>query len=120
MVKEQNKNVNIKIYTPQTLIAIHKHLREGDLVQIAVKTQTTANYVGIVMRGNRNMCVCRQGKGQEIVLAALELLELRKTEAKAKRDAALAKLESFRKEVSNFENKIISIDILLMQPSQNN
>ncbi len=119
--KETNKDENTKIYTPNNLKAINKHLKQGDLVEIAITANTSYSHVRQVMTGNRGFCVCRNTNTQKIVETALALIALRKSEAIEKRNLALQQIKVARETASALQIAISEMENLLQpQPQQNN
>jgi hypothetical protein len=119
--KETNKIEKSNIYTPNNLKAINKHLKQGDLIEIAITANTSYSHVRQVMTGNRGFCVCRNTNTQKIVETALTLIALRKSEAIEKRNLALEQIKVARDEASALQIAISEMENLLQpQPQQNN
>jgi hypothetical protein len=119
---ENKAKEKAKVYTPTTLQAINRHLKQGDLAEIAITANTSYSHVRQVMTGNRGFCVCRNTNTQKIVEAALVLIELRKSEAIAKRNLTLEQIKAARETASALQIAISEMDSLLEipQPQQNN
>ncbi len=110
-----------KVYSPETLQAINRHLRQGDLAQIAISSNMSYAHVRRLMTGNRGICICRNVNSQRVVEEALVLLVLRKSEAIEKRDLILEQIKVARAEASALQIAISEMENLLQpQPQQNN
>ena len=120
--KETNKIEKSNTYTPNNLKAINKHLKQGDLIEIAITANTSYSHVRQVMTGNRGFCVCRNTNTQKIVETALELIVLRKSEAIEKLSKTLEVISIARTEASALQIAISEMESLLQipQPQQNN
>ncbi len=102
-------------------MSINKHLKQGDLVEIAITANTSYTHVRQVMTGNRGFCVCRKTNTQKIVETALELIVLRKSEAIEKLSKTLEVISTARTEASALQIAISEMENLLQpQPQQNN
>jgi hypothetical protein len=119
--KESNKIEKSNTYTPNNLKAINKHLKQGDLVEIAITANTSYSHVRQVMTGNRGFCVCRNTNTQKIVETALQLIVLRKSEAIEKLHKTLEVISTAQTDASALQIAISEMENLLQpQPQQNN